>query len=243
MSRQRTIGTPRMGVGPKLVPLPATLLACQHLPDVATELGRALGLDPERHRSAGLVTCDQDDALYVALDHATKFAEVDVVFAKSFYAGSKHASGPYSGEIMGILAGGNPDHVAEALWHLREGLADIHFVTLAGAGPEQPAFFPHVITSTGRYLSKEAGIPAGAPMAYLIAPPLEATFAIDAALKAAEVRLLKWLPPPSETNFAGAYLGGELHQLQAAAEAFTRAIAEVALTPLSALRRPERFRR
>ena len=48
------------------------------------------GLDPARHVSAGLVTCDQDDSLYAALDHATKSADVDVVYAKSFYAGSAH---------------------------------------------------------------------------------------------------------------------------------------------------------
>jgi len=48
-------------------------------------------------------------------------------------------------------------------------------------------------------------------MAYLIAPPLEAVVAVDAALKAAPVKLAKWIPPPSETNFAGAFLTGELH--------------------------------
>jgi ethanolamine utilization protein EutL len=195
-----------------------------------------------RHTSAGLVTCDQDDALYTALDHCTKFAEVDVVFARSFYAGAKHASGPFSGEILGVIAGANPDHVLEALWALREGLADgIRFHTFAGAG--QPAFFAHVIRETGSYLAPLAQLPPGAPMAYLIAPPIEAALGVDAALKAAPVRLAKWISPPSETNFSGAWLAGEVADLEASAIAFVDAIRAVARSPLAALRRPERLRR
>ena len=83
----------------------------------------------------------------------------------------------------------------------------------------------------------------GAPMAYLIAPPLEATVAVDAALKTAGVRLAKWLPPPSETNFAGAFLSGELPALEAARDAFVAAVHDVALTPLAAARRPSHQRR
>ena len=46
--------------------------------------------------------------------------------------------------------------------------------------------FPHVIASLGEYLSREAGLAPGTPMAYLVAPPIEATIGLDAALKAAE---------------------------------------------------------
>src|SRR5689334_5919397 len=93
-----TVASPPSG----LVPLRPVLLTCRMIQQVDPQLQSAMGLDPDKHRSAGLVTCDQDDAMYVALDHATKFANVDVVFGKSFYAGSKHASGPFSGEILGI---------------------------------------------------------------------------------------------------------------------------------------------
>ena len=95
------------------------LLSVRQLEQVDPQLARSLGLDPKRHVSAGLITCDQDDSLYAALDHATKFADVDVVYAKSFYAGSAHASGPLSGEILGVIAGPDPSEVAEGLWALR----------------------------------------------------------------------------------------------------------------------------
>ncbi len=229
-----------------LVDLWPTLLSCRQIDAVDAQLARALGLDPERHKSAGLLTCDQDDAMYVALDHATKFAAVDVVFARSFYAGSKHASGPLSGEILGIVAGAHPDHVAEALWALREHLRVVRFQTFAeGAvgADEAPAFLAHVVTETGTYLSKEAGIAAGEPMAYLIAPPLESVVAVDAALKAADVDLAKHIPPPSETNFGGAFLKGPLHALEAARDAFVDAVRDVTRAPLKDARRPDRLRR
>lgn len=228
-----------------------TLLACRQIDAIDQALAVNLALDPVRHVCVGLVTCDQDDSLYVALDHATKFAFVDVVFGRSFYAGSKHASGPLSGEVLGIVAGADPDAVSEALWALREKLAAPHgvrfqsFAPASARGPlkEQPAFLAHVIAETGTYLSKEAGLERGAPMAYLIAPPLEAVVAVDAALKAADVQLAKWIPPPSETNFAGAFLSGSLPSLESARDAFVEAIRAVAESPLESARRPDRMRR
>ena len=227
----------------KRVELWPKLLSCRQIDQVDAQLAAALGLDPKRHATAGLVTCDQDDSMYVALDHATKFANVDVLFAQSFYAGSRHASGPYSGEILGIIAGADPDEIAEGLYALREQLKRVRFETFEGPPDSHPAFLAHVISETGRYLSPQAGIAAGAPMAYLIAPPLEAVVAVDAALKAAPVKLAKWIPPPSETNFAGAFLTGELHHLEAARDAFVEGVASVATSPLAAARRPDRLRR
>jgi ethanolamine utilization protein EutL len=226
---------------PTLVPLRPRILACRQLEQVEPTLARSLGLDLRRHVSAGLVTCDQDDALYAALDHCTKYAEVDVVYARSFYAGAAHASGPLSGEILGVIAGPNPDDVAEGLWALREALAtSICFYQLEGTSG--PAFFPHVIAETGRYLAPLAGLAPGAPLAYLIAPPLESVVGVDAALKAADVKLCKWFGPPSETNFGGAYLTGSLHDVEAAAAAFSEAIAAVVAAPVSGLVRPSRER-
>jgi ethanolamine utilization protein EutL len=225
-----------------LVPQRPKLLSVRQLEQVEPQLARALGLDPSRHVSAGLITCDQDDSLYAALDHATKYADVDVVYAKSFYAGSAHASGPLSGEILGVLAGPNPDEVAEGLWALREALTSkIHFVTFEGT--HGPAFFPHVIPEAGRYLAPLANVPPGAPLAYLIAPPVEAMVGLDAALKVANVTLQKFFGPPTETNFGGGYLTGSLADVEAAARAFTEAIDAVVRSPLGGLVRPERERR
>ncbi len=225
-----------------LIPQRPKLLSVRQLEQVEPQLAKSLGLDPVRHVSAGLITCDQDDSLYAALDHATKYADVDVVYAKSFYAGSAHASGPFSGEVLGVIAGPNPSEVAEGLWALREALTtQIYFVAFEGTSG--PAFFPHVIAETGRYLAPLANVPVGSPLAYLIAPPVEAMVGLDAALKVANVTLQKFFGPPTETNFGGGYLTGELADVEAAARAFTEAVEAVVLSPLGGLVRPERERR
>lgn len=225
-----------------IAPLRPKLLSCRLIPSVSPALRDELGCGPQ-HYAIGLVTCDQDDAMYAALDQATKFAQVDVVYAKSFYAGAGHASGPLSGEILGVLAGPDPDEVLEGLAALREYLGDrACFYQGKGLPGASPAFFPHVLSETGDYLSKLAGIPRGAPLAYLIAPPVESVVAVDAALKAADVRLCKYFGPPTETNFGGAWLTGDLAACEAAAAAFASAVLDVARRPLEAARRPARDR-
>ncbi len=213
-----------------LEPILPRILSVRRIPNADPALLRAYGADPERHRSLGLVTCDQDDPTYVALDEATKHAPVDVVFARSFYAGAAHASGRLSGEILGVLAASDPDEVDEGLDALVRCLEhDACFYKADASGTI--AVFPHVVASLGRYLSAQAGVAPGTSMAYLVAPPMEATLALDAALKSADVRALKVFPPPTETNFAAAWLGGDLHACQAAAEAYARAVVEVAGRP------------
>jgi ethanolamine utilization protein EutL len=213
-----------------LEPIPPTVLSVRRLPFADPALIAGYGGDPARHVALGLVTCDQDDALYVALDEATKHAEIDVIFARSFYAGSAHASGRLSGEILGVIAAAEPEAIEHGLAALLACLA--HDACFYDAdGKRGVTVFPHVIASLGEYLSREAGLPAGTPMAYLVAPPLEATIGLDAALKAAEVRAVRVTPPPTETNFACAWLTGSLDACEAAATAYAAAVVDVALTP------------
>ncbi len=213
-----------------LDPIPPTVLGVRRLAYADPALVQAYGGDPARHISLGLVTCDQDDALYVALDEATKHAEVDVIFARSFYAGAAHASGRLSGEILGVLAAAEPEALEHGLQAVLACLAhDACFYDVDGK--RTITVFPHVIASLGAYLSREAGLPVGASMAYLVAPPLEATIGLDAALKAADVRAVRITPPPTETNFACAWLTGTLDACQAAATAYAAAVVDVANTP------------
>lgn len=99
---------------PTLDPLYGTPLSVQLIPQVGSESCRGSKLTPEQ-RSIGLLTVDNDDATYTAIDEATKNADVEVVYARSFYAGAKHSSGLLSGEIMAILAGPNPAEVRAGL--------------------------------------------------------------------------------------------------------------------------------
>ncbi|MFU8839576.1 MAG: ethanolamine utilization microcompartment protein EutL [Nitriliruptoraceae bacterium] len=212
-----------------LDPIKPTILSARAIPNVHRDFAAKLGLTAAQ-RSVGILTCDIDDSLYVALDEATKAAEVDVVYAHSFYAGSGHASGPLSGEIIGILAGPDPAEVraglTAAIDHAEQ---EAWFYAADDAG--DLAFFAHTISRTGRYLSAEAGVPEGTPLSYLIAPPIEATIGVDAALKAAEVELAVWFEPPSETNFSGGLLTGTQSACRAACQAFQDAVLDVARSP------------
>lgn len=212
-----------------LAPIRPRVLATRFIPNVPADLARAYGFGP-LHTSAALVTADQDDALYVALDEATKNAPVEIVFAKSLYAGSNHAPGPYSGECLGIIAGESPEDVREGLRACVRCLEE-DACFYAGDASGKLVLFPHVVSSIGRYLAKESELPEGSPVAYLIAPPLEAVIGLDAALKAADVRLQKSFAPPTNTNFGGGYLTGPLEQCEAAAVAFARAVVELGAQP------------
>jgi ethanolamine utilization protein EutL len=225
---RRTTDTKGLGLV-DLEPLVPRALAVRTIPRADDQLAAHWNL-PDGKRAVGLITCTSDDALYVALDEGTKAAPVEVVYARSFYAGSNFPSGPLSGEAIGVYAASDPDEIREALAAC---LATLEREAWFYAADEkkQLAFFPHVVRSTGTYLSREAGIPVGAPMAYLIAPPLESMVGLDAALKAAPVRVAKWFGPPSETNFGGGYLVGDLPSCEAAARAFAAAIVDVARAP------------
>lgn len=214
-----------------LEPIHPKILSVRRIHAAHPELLRSYGADPERHTSLGLITCDQDDPTYVALDEATKAAPVDVVYARSFYAGAAHASGRLSGEVLGVIAASDPDEIEEGL---RAALRCLrHDACFYGADEKgEIAMFPHVIGSLGRYLSSEAGLEVGDALAYLVAPPMEATIAFDAALKAADVRAAKIFGPPTETNYAAAWLTGALGECEAAAEAFAEAVIEVGREPV-----------
>lgn len=207
----------------------ARVLAVKIIPNVSPDLADKLELKPH-HKSLGLVTADIDDVTYVALDEATKVADVEVVYAKSMYAGSANASTKLAGEVIGIIAGTSPAEVRSGLNAVVENVENgAHFVS-ANEDNSIP-YFAHCVSRTGSYLSKTAGITEGGSLAYLIAPPLEAIYGLDAALKAADVRVAAFFGPPSETNFGGGLLTGSQSACKAACDAFADAVAFIAGKP------------
>ena len=211
-------------------PLKATLLSVKIIPNVNPGMAASLGLRPDQ-RSVGLVTADSDDVTYTALDEATKKADVAVVYAKSFYAGAANANTKLAGEIIGIIAGPNPAEVRSGLNAISDFIENEAWFVSANEDDTIP-YYAHCISRTGSYLSKVAGVPEGDALAYLIAPPLEAMYALDAALKAADVKLAAFYGPPSETNFGGGLLTGSQSACKAACDAFAQAVIFVAENPV-----------
>jgi ethanolamine utilization protein EutL len=206
--------------------IPVKVLALRYLANADPALCNGLGA-PQGYSSLALLTTDCDDATYIALDQATKAADVKVCFARSFYAGAANASTPHAGEVIGILCGATPGAVRSGMEAALSALERTGFEEENGV-----PYLAHTVSSTGSYLSAEAGIREGDSIAYLIAPPLEAMYGLDAALKASDVQLAKLYPPPSETNFAGGLLTGTRSACAAACAAFAEAVRSVATQPV-----------
>ena len=205
--------------------IPVQILAVRYLANATPALAEALGA-PGGYHCLGMITTDSDDATYIALDAATKASDVKVVYGRSFYAGAANASTPNAGEVIGILAGATPGAVKSGMEAAVAALQRVGFEEVSGV-----PYLAHTVSSVGSYLAKEAGVRTGSAIAYLIAPPLESMYALDAALKAADVKLCKLYSPPSETNFGGGLLSGTQSACDAACAAFASAVAEVAGMP------------
>ena len=202
------------------------VLAVRSLANASPALCEALGA-PRGYPALGLLTTDSDDATYIALDAATKAAEVEVAYGRSFYAGAANASTPNAGEVIGILAARTPGAVRSGMEAALSALQRVGFEET-----NKVPYLAHTVSSSGSFLAKAAGIRQGQALAYLIAPPLEAMYALDGALKAADVRLCKLYAPPTETNFGGGLLTGTQSACDAACAAFAQAVREVAARPV-----------
>lgn len=211
--------------------LRTTILSLRIIPNPEPALLQRLEL-PQGHRSLGLITTDCDDVSYAALDEATKKAEVHVAYAKSMYAGSKNASMRLTGEFIGILSAPGPAQVRSGLEAAADYINNQASFYSADEG-DTVAYFAQCIAQTGSYLSEIANVPQGTPMAYLIAPPMEAMVGLDEALKAARVELAVFYGPPTETNFAGGLLTGKQYACQMACEAFAKTVKAIAANPLN----------
>lgn len=208
-----------------------TVLSVKIISNVSPELSKKLDLQPH-HKSLGLITADSDDVTYTALDEATKAAEVDVVYAKSMYAGAANASTKLAGEVIGIIAGPSPAEVRSGLNAAIDFMENgAHFVS--ANDDNSIAYYAHCVSRTGTYLSKVAGVREGEALAYLVAPPLEAIYGLDAAMKAADVELKEFFGPPTETNYGGGLLTGSQSACKAACDAFAEAVKAVAQQPVN----------
>ena len=206
-------------------PIMTTILSMQLIPNADPALLKELGAAPE-DRSLAVISTDSDDVSYIALDEATKQANVRVLYARA-----KNASTNLAGEFIGILSAPGP---SEARSGLEAAEACIkHGVNFFEANDEGSVYYlSHCISQSGTYLSKMAKVKPGVPLAYLIAPPAEAILGLDAAVKAARVRLSLFYGPPTETNFAGGLLTGEQAACRAACDAFAESVCRTAAQPL-----------
>ena len=132
--------------------IPVNVLSVRYLANVTPALAKTFGA-PEGYPSLGLLTTDSDDPTYIALDEATKAADVTVAYGRSFYAGAANASTPNAGEVIGILAGATPGAVRSGMEAALGALERIGFEEVQGV-----PYLAHTVSSSGSYLSALAGV-------------------------------------------------------------------------------------
>ncbi len=206
-------------------------LVCQKIvPNVDAGLAQQLGLD-KRHHSLALFTASVDDIVFIAVDEATKKADIEVVYCESTFSALDDPYAKLSGEAIAVLASPDP---AEAKAGLEAAIDHVYngayYVNANPAG--ESIYMAHTISACGSYFADMCSVPAGTPMAYCMAPPVEMFYAVDAALKAAEVRIACFFNPPlNTTNISGAIMVGTQSACKAACDAFADACIYVANNP------------
>jgi len=206
-------------------------LVCQKIvPNVDAGLAAQLGLK-ERFKSLALFTATVDDITFIAVDEATKKADVEVVYCESTFSALDDPYAKLSGEAIAILAAPDPAEVRAgldaAVDHVYNGA---YYVNADEAG--ESIYMAHTISSCGSYFAEMCDVAPATPMAYCMAPPVEMFYALDAALKAADVRIgTLFKPPLNTTNISGALLVGSQSACKAACDAFAEACIYVANNP------------
>ncbi|MDR1422367.1 MAG: ethanolamine utilization microcompartment protein EutL [Coriobacteriales bacterium] len=209
-------------------------LVCQKIiPNVDAGLAKHLKLRDDQ-RSLALFTASVDDITFIACDEATKKADIEVVYCESTFSALDDPYAKLSGEAIALLAAPNP---AEARAGLEAAIDHVYngayYVNADEAG--ESIYMAHTISSSGSYLPTLCDVlevAPGTPMAYCMAPPVEMFYAVDAALKAAEVQIAGFFNPPlNTTNIAGAIMIGTQSACKAACDAFAAACIYVANHP------------
>ena len=204
----------------------ANVLSAQIISSVTPPLAKEFGLD-DTHKCMGIFTSDNDDIGFLAMDDATKKANVQVVYSGSMYAGGANANSLLAGELFAAIAGPDVSEVRAGMEAVLDFFNNgIHFVT---CNEDSSIFYlAYTVSRVGTYFSKEYGIKPGCAMAYCVAPPLESVLAADAALKSADVEMVAFWKPPTNTNFGGALFTGTQSDCTSACSAYGQAVQSVA---------------
>lgn len=207
------------------------ILSAVLITKVEESMAEDLGLSPEQ-QSCAIITATIDDFVFIALDDATKKANVTVTYAKSFYGGNPNSSSKLQGEGIGIIAGPNVGEVRAALDAVMEFYESKCLYAVSCNDDDSICYLTYTVARVGSYFAQSLGIPEGSAMAYLVGPPVETIYGTDAAAKVSGAKLVKFYGPPTETNCGGAMFVGSQSECAAACRAFGEAVQRVADRPI-----------
>lgn len=196
-----------------------------------TQAYRELWGISENHNSAGIIACDNEDVMWLALDDATKKAKIDIVHAETVYGGMAYSWSLYGGEITAILSGETVADVQNGVHYIKDYIEKKSAFYVLDE-EETLGYYADWIPRAGKYYQKKLGIPEGTSFAYLVSTPVESTYALDKALKASDTKVAELFLPPTRVNTGGAVLTGTESACRAAVQAFAAAVEYCAFHPM-----------
>lgn len=206
-------------------------MLCQKvIANVSEEFAKVYNL-PEGHKSVAIFSTDNDDVGYVAVDDATKKANIKLIHAKTFYGGLKCSWSKYGGGVFILFSGPKVEDVKSGLAYVRD------FINSQSSlynfdGDPQTAFYAQTIPKAGKYFQEWCSMGAEEAYTYLAGGPIESNYAIDKALKAGNTRVVRYWYPPSHANSSGAILAGTESACRAAEKAFIEALEYAIKNPM-----------
>jgi len=197
----------------------AKVVSAKLLTSVEDIITKKFGL-PEKHSDIGIFTTETDEAGYVAIDEATKGANICAAYARSSYGGIGCENG---GQMLGVISGTSIDDVEAGLSYIVDFVSNK--VGLYSANDDgSVTYFAQTIASIGSYFAKRLNLPEGSSIAYVSAPPLEGIVGVDEALRTTEVKVVEFWDTPTSSNRSGAILTGTSSDCDAACRAFAKAV-------------------
>ncbi len=207
------------------------LLTQKIMANVSPEYARIYNL-PEGYNNVGIFSVDNDDAAYLAVDDATKKANIKVIHAETFYGGSNCSWSTYGGGVYVMIAGPKITDVKSGLAYVKDYIENRTNLCNFD-GEDGTAFYAECVPKIGKYYGELLGVPEGTSYAYLVGGPIETNYAMDKALKAGDTKVAKYWFPPSHANSSGAILVGTESACRSATRAFVDGLYYAVKNPLS----------
>lgn len=212
------------------IELPQAILSQKLIPNVNEEFARIYNM-PKGHKSAAILTADNDDVIYCALDDATKKANIKVVSAGTSYGGNACSWSKYGGAIFALISGPKVADVKSGMNYIQD-YVKTHPYLYALNDEKNLAYYVDLIPKAGKYYQEILGVTPGTSLAYLAGPPAESVYALDKALKAGPTKVVKFWAPPSRGNCGGAIVAGTESACKSSLEAFVQALTYCAMNPM-----------
>ena len=153
----------------EIIRMQTHMLSQKIIANVSEEFARVYKL-PKGHQSVGFFSVDNDDAGYLAVDDATKKADIKVIHAETFYGGSLCSWSRYGGSVFVMFSGPKVADVKSGLAYVKD-FIDNRTELCNFDGDKGTAFYAQCVPRSGKFFEEFCGIPEGTAYAYLVGGP------------------------------------------------------------------------